>query len=65
MHTAIVTTLIVIGIVSVTALLIGLFLYFVAAPVILAHSEPAADSNEALRNWLLCNPDKTIDDYLK
>lgn len=27
-------------------------------------SEPQLHSNEALKNWLLCNPDKTIDDFL-
>lgn len=46
-------------------LIIGVPLTLIGAKIVEKHFEPEPGSNEALRNWLLSNPDKTIDDYLE
>jgi|CXWL01.1.fsa_nt_gi hypothetical protein len=62
--------LILTGCVSLSALFVLIALYglhriaTVSARHIAAEFPPEADSNEALRNWLICHPGMDIDDFL-
>lgn len=60
MQTALIIIGVTIGVFSITALIVYLFVL----PALLTHFEPEEGSNEALKNWLLSHPGADIDDYL-
>ena len=58
------TALIIIG-VTIGVFSIGLLIaYLFIVPALVSYYTPEPDSNEALKNWLLCHPGADIDDYL-